>query len=109
MTFRAIIHVNINLLVSICGFAITVISITGKRAISVSGARCAGRDWMEIKYKFGHGHPHEGEGCFAMDEHPRTIGGVKQYPFYIIDCSHGVEWCYAEMWQVVVREGLDAA
>ena len=67
---------------------------------------------MEVKYMFVDGHPHEGEGCFAkLDEPTRTIGGRKQYPFYIIDCSSGVEWCYAEYSQVakvVVREGLDA-
>ena len=63
---------------------------------------------MEIKYMFGRGHPHEGEGCFAkLNEPTRTIGGIKQYPFEIIDCSHGVEWCYAEYRQVVEVEGLD--
>ena len=65
---------------------------------------------MGSKYIFMDG-PHE--GCFAkLDEPTRTIGGRKQYPFYIIDCSGGVEWCYAEYSQVakvVVREGLDAA
>ena len=61
---------------------------------------------MKSKYMFGKGHPHEGEGCFAkLDEHTRTIGGVNQYPFYIIDCSHGVEWCYAEYSQITVCQG----
>ena len=65
---------------------------------------------MEIKYMFGKGHPHEGEGCFAnLQEPTRTFGGIKQYPFEIIDCSNGVEWCYATLSQVeVCREGLDA-
>ncbi len=66
---------------------------------------------MKTKYMFGHGHPHEGEGCFArLNESTRTIGGRKLYPFNIIDCSHGVEWCYAEYSQIEkCREGLDEA
>jgi len=53
------------------------------------------------KYMFGKGHPHEGELCEPfITEKIRYVGGVKMYPWLILHCKHGVDWCYAEIGQV---------
>ena len=48
------------------------------------------------KFMFVGNHPHVGEMCEPkVDERMTTIGNVKMWPWNIINCSHGAEWCYA--------------
>ena len=64
---------------------------------------------MGSKYMFTDGHPHAGEYATpAIEIKMKMIGGVPMYPWRIVDCKHGVFWCYAEKGQVVKvrREGL---
>ncbi len=66
---------------------------------------------MGSKYIFMDGHPHEFEFATpATEQKMKLIGGVPMHPWKIIDCKHGVEWCYAEIGQVekIYWEGLDA-
>lgn len=48
------------------------------------------------KFVFFGNHPHKGEMCTPrIEEELLKIGGETMWPWNIINCSHGTEWCYA--------------
>lgn len=58
---------------------------------------------MKCKYIFKDRHPHAGESAIpAIEQKVKMIGDIPMYPWKIIDCGHGVSWCYAEKDQVVM-------
>ena len=61
---------------------------------------------MIEKFMFVGDHPHAGEKCVEKhDEKVVTYSNAIQWPYKILDCAHGVEWCYATHEQV--REVTD--
>ena len=57
---------------------------------------------MESKYMFKNGHPHAGElATPAIEQRVKMIGDIPMFPWKIVDCKHGTDWCYAEKDQVV--------